>query len=538
MPVPSRKRFEEVDALRRSSIERSGLRPGTYTELKGDLYGSVTAVYDDLVRELLDSLRGLDAVDLCFRLYKIHEEILGNILKVKHQSLPDIMLGNPAQSTRQILGLWDRLSHLTEPIRWLIEITVKHCGSSGIRAGNARVEYLITLAHAISEWDGAWEYVSCGVVPHEVVVLDDFTIGTEAIPRTSKAWAAHRQALQPYLVKADREWAELSMQPQQRSTDIEQVASLPEFEKLSQPLETERGYSIADWVRFTWGLVDSFGDTEYCKLTKVTRLARFLAEEWNLPSDRLTNLLVDHGLSRETVADVEMDKLRPMEHARRDSRLLRRPVVVLDNFGKPVCIYGVETTEAYVRLFADRLISGRIGIPLESGGPLNSAIRGIQTGLGNFFRDEIEKRCIDNGYQVRREKNKVVQEAMPQGGGFGPVDVFVVDRVHRRFVLAEAKDVADEGTVPKLIGREFTEFLGAVDKLNRQVAWFEDRLDALKAEYDISPSDDYSVEGVIVVSRPRIWMYSHTERLPIVDERNFFRILMAGERFQTDPVPL
>ena len=70
----------------------------------------------------------------------------------------------------------------------------------------------------------------------------------------------------------------------------------------------------------------------------------------------------------------------------------------------------------------------------------------------------------------------------------------------------------------------------------RLCTWFEDRLDALKAEYDISPSDDYAVEGVIVVSRPRIWMYSHAERLPVVDERNFFRTLKAGERFQTAPV--
>ena len=175
---------------------------------------------------------------------------------------------------------------------------------------------------------------------------------------------------------------------------------------------------------------------------------------------------------------------------------------------------------------------------MKTGGPLRKAIGGIQTGLGDPFRDQIGKHCMSGGYQVRQEKDRIGGENLPQGSGFGPVDVFVVDRVHRRFVLAEAKDVADEGTVPKLIRAEFTDFQGALGKLNKQVAWFEDRLDALKAEYDISPQENYSVEGVIVISRPRIWMYTHLEPLPIVDDKSFFKILEAGERFQTTPVPL
>ena len=211
---------------------------------------------------------------------------------------------------------------------------------------------------------------------------------------------------------------------------------------------------------------------------------------------------------------------------------------MLEDFGRPYCIYGVETAGVYGSLFADRLISGRIGIPMKTGGLLRKAIGGIQTGLGDALRDQIWKRCMDGGYQVRREKDKIGRKGLPQGRGFGPVDVFVVDRIHRRFVLAEAKDVADEGTVAKLIRAEFEKFLAAVGKLNKQVAWFEDRLDSLKAEYDISPDEDYSVEGVIAISRPRIWMYTHVEPLPIVDDRNFLRILEAGERFQTTPVPL
>ena len=91
--------------------------------------------------------------------------------------------------------------------------------------------------------------------------------------------------------------------------------------------------------------------------------------------------------------------------------------------------------------------------------------------------------------------------------------------------------------MPNKIKREFTRFQGYIDKLNDQVTWFEEQLDDLKADYDIAPSEVYTVEGVIVLSRPRIWMYTQIEPLPIVDERNFYRILESGERFQTVPVP-
>ena len=540
LPVPFWRRFQEVDALRRSSIEKAGMRPGTYTELDSELVGRITAVYCDLVDELTDNLRGLEAVYLCHRLYKRHEEMLGHILKAKHQTVPDIFRGNPARASRQVDELWKRLAPHTESIRWLIEIAVKHCDTPGIEPGNAKIEYLIALAHAIFEWDGAWEYIARGVVPHAVVVHEDFSLSPEPTRRTHRALTSYQRALEYYTVREDRRWADSTMVPTNGAgeVDIESVANLPEYKRLSQPLETERGYSMADWLRFSWGLLGSFEATEYCKLTKVSRLPRFLTGEWHVPKDRLMNLLVDHGLSRETVADVHMDNLRPAEYARRDSRLLRRPFVVLDYFGKPICIYGVELVEIYARTLPARLMTGRVGIPMQKRGPLTTAIRGIQSGLGKVFEKQLRERCMARGYQAEQgEKKSIGGEKLPQGRGFGPVDVFIVDRVHTRFVLAEAKDVGDDGTVAKKIRNEFIKFLGHIDKLNKQVAWFEERSDDLKAEYGISRNEDYSVEGVIVLNWPRIWMYTHTEPLPIVDERNFYRILESGERFQTVPVP-
>ena len=136
-----------------------------------------------------------------------------------------------------------------------------------------------------------------------------------------------------------------------------------------------------------------------------------------------------------------------------------------------------------------------------------------------------------------KEKKRIEREQIPQGRKFGPIDVFVVDRKFRRFVLVETKGVADEGTVPKLIKIELKDFQRAIGKLERQIAWFKDRVESLKAELGLSPDEDYAVEGVIVISSPRLWMYAQPEPLPVVDEYEFFRILNKGGRFETEPVP-
>ena len=97
-------------------------------------------------------------------------------------------------------------------------------------------------------------------------------------------------------------------------------------------------------------------------------------------------------------------------------------------------------------------MTGRVGIPMKKSGPLTTAIGGIQSGLGKVFENQLRERCINRGYQAEQgEKKSIGSEQLPQGRGFGPVDVFVVDRVYRRFVLAEAKDVGDDGTVARKI---------------------------------------------------------------------------------------
>ena len=114
--------------------------------------------------------------------------------------------------------------------------------------------------------------------------------------------------------------------------------------------------------------------------------------------------------------------------------------------------------------------------------------------------------------------------------------MFVVDRKTRRFILVEAKDVLDEGPVPKEMKYERQEFIEYLEKLRLQTSWFEDHLADLESEYGITPEEDYSVEGVIVVNHPRPWMFTCDEPLPIVDDREFFRLLKEGKQLSIAPI--
>ena len=534
--VPSDRRFREVADVRRSLIQKAGLDPGTYTSLDRGLFEPIEQVFDGLTDHLIGMLTICDAVDLSMRLYTRHEVLLGHVLKAKHHSIPDTLYGDASRAAMDSYRSWQQVTQLTEPMRWLIEICVKYGQPHGVRPGDSKLDYFIVLANMIYMWDVDWEHLLRGVIPYEVHIDEGFDVSARPTDRGNTIQDIYQNKLKPYVAEKHEEWVDDTQRPR-KSPTLDQMMAIPEINILDAPLEEERGYSMNDWTRFALGLTDSFGPSKYCRLIKQARLSRFLSNKWDIKPDRVERLLIDHGLSRQLLDDLEMYTLRPMEYARRDSRLLRRPVVVVGSPDKRLCIYGIETLDAYGKMFLERLMSGRVGLPMEDSGPLKSAIGRIQNNLGDAFRDRLADRCNETGYECTKEKNRVAHKPIPQGRDFGPVDVFVIDRKYRRFVLVETKDVADEGLVPKIMKNEHKEFLRNISKLRRQINWFRDRVEALKTEFVLPRDVDYTVEGVIVISSPRLWMYAQTEPLPVVDEYEFFRILDKGGRFQTDPVP-
>ncbi len=144
------------------------MEPGQYVTLDGELYKRIELVYSNLMQELVDNLSALEALDTCRRLYERHEQFLAYIASHKYDAIPNVLYGNAAQFSLDDIQLWRSVSLHTEPLRWLIELAVKYCRPTGMKAGNAKMDQLIAMAESLYQWDGAWEYVAHPVLPHTI----------------------------------------------------------------------------------------------------------------------------------------------------------------------------------------------------------------------------------------------------------------------------------------------------------------------------------------------------------------------------------
>ena len=531
--TPSTHMIQDVEALQRSIVERSGLEPGVYSSLDRETYNRVVVVYNELLNLLLEEMSGLDVLDLTFVLYEWLEGTLGHINKRRYESIPDLLIAGSPRSSNSVHEMWLHLSPFTEAVRWLIEVAIKRCGVSHVRTSDEQLALLIALSRNILLWDGSWEHIAYGVLPHTLTVKPDFTIEFGPQPEGMAAWAAYQKAIVPWRNELDRQWM---LSVTSKDTEVTRAeAETRDYEQLDRAIETELGYNRKDWMNYSLGLLDSFDYHEYIKAMPKEELNEFLQSEWQVSPETFESLMLDHSLSKQTISELQFDQIRPAEHARRDSRLFRRPVVVLERGdGESICLYGIETVVAWTPRFEGQFLSGRIQLPrMSSTGPVKKAIGAIQRTIGNTFRDEISQKCSAIGVDNVREKDSAGTEHIPPGTGFGPVDVFAVERQSRRFVLMEVKDLDDPGIVPKKMRAEMDSFRGHVKKLQKQADWFTTRIEALKGEFGISTTDEYTVEGVIVVNHPRLWMYAFQEPMPIVTDKDLYDLLTAGERLVT-----
>ena len=531
--TPSTHMIGDIEELQRSIVERSGLEPGVYSSLDRETYDRVEVVYNELLNLLLEEISGLDVVDLTFVLYEWLEGTLGHINKRRYESIPDLLIAGSPRSSNSVHEMWLHLSPFTEAVRWLIEVAIKRCGVSNVRTTDEQLALLIALSRNILLWDGSWEHIWHGVLPHTLTVKPDFTIEFGPQPEGMAAWAAYQKAIVPWRNELDRQWM---LSVTSKDTEVTRAeAETRNYEQLDRAIETELGYNLKDWRNYSLGLLDSFDYHEYIKAMPKEELNEFLQSKWQVSPETFESLMLDHSLSKQTISELQLDKIRPAEHARRDSRLFRRPVVALERGdGESICLYGIETVVAWTPRFEGQFLSGRIQLPrMNSNGPVKKAIGAIQRTIGNTFRDEISQKCSAIGIDSVTEKDSAGTEHIPPGTGFGPVDVFAVERQSRRFVLMEVKDLDDPGIVPKKMRAEMDSFRGHVEKLQKQADWFTARIEALKGEFGISTTDKYTVEGVVVVNHPRLWMYAFQEPMPIVSDKDLFDLLTAGERLVT-----
>lgn len=536
LSVPDPSEIARAEDIKRSLVRKAGIRPGTYSKISPGLYPLIEDVFNGLMGTLLSELAGVDSFDLCIRLYKRNEEYLGRIFGSHFARAVRQSVSGFTESPMPTQQLWERMSRYTESIRWLIEIAVKRCETPGERVTARKFDRLVELARAVFEWDMIWEHIHRNVIPHEITFGSDLTVTAQTTPRADKILQSYRMALKPNIAEHERE-EYARFQEDNKTTSVKDTIETMASIGLDPALKLEQGYSMSDWIKFCFGLTDSFEADEYCKVIKLTSLGSFLSQKWSLASDLLPYLLKDFGLSKETVGNMDIRHLRPAECGRRDSRLLRRPVVVINRGVSTQCIYGAETTFKGSLMTLRRLETGRIDLVRYSKNKdLRRAVSKLQVEVGKVFERDIAEHCKSMGYQCQLEKQRIKGTRIPQGKNFGPVDVFVVDRANKRFVLIEAKNVMDEGVNPKEMEEEIRNFAGYISKLNSQVAWFTQHLNQLKIEYGIAAEETYSIEGVIVVNNPRVWMFAYEDAVPILDYVNFFNRLAEGSKFVINPI--
>ena len=531
---PDAKHIKYAQDIERSLVQHSGLKPGCYLSLDSETYTSVKRVYDGLVDSLLEELFGLDVTDICIALYKRLEQLLGYIHVQKYKAIPNLMLAGYSGGQDTLQQVWAAISPYTEAIRWLIEICIKRCESSGTRVDNTQLGRLIEITRIIFAWDGVWEHINYGVLGHEFVVSQDLSVSSRPTSQTTGAMEAYDKAMASWRVEADREWMNTAFAIKDdedvNKTDVDEM-EIESFELLDAPMTSELGYNMKDWLRYSAGLMRSFDYDEYIKIIPKNELADHLLHTCEIDQGQIDLLLTDHAVSKETVAECSLYQLRPVQFARRHTRLFRRPVVLIEQSDKSsLCVYGIETLWYSVLSFPQYFMSGQVNLPrMAESGPVRTAIGKIQSDLGHVFRDEVAQTCTNLGYETKKEKRSVGTTTIPNGMGFGPVDIFLVDRKFNRFILIETKDTESYHMRSKKMQADLKQFRTHIDKMQQQVSWFRDRMESLKREFGIECSENFAVVGVIVISRPRLWMYTTGERFPILTDRDFFDSLVRGE---------
>ena len=144
----------------------------------------------------------------------------------------------------------------------------------------------------------------------------------------------------------------------------------------------------------------------------------FLSNKWELDPRSMDCLLRDYGLSLHLMNDIHIRQVMPVENARRDSRLIRRPVVILESEGSERCLYGVETISMGFQMVLARIESGRIDfIHQGQKGALRQAVGALQERLGLPFEQEMADRCHELGFESKIRKDNIKGAKASPGGG-------------------------------------------------------------------------------------------------------------------------
>ena len=528
------KDIEKVRSFERSFYQDNKIKPGQYSSWK-KVKRILFPVHDRLIDEVENRIEELDGTSLAIQLYDQLEIMYGTLEKYRLEAMAMTALTANQQIPLEFDREWRKRSPQLLGIRYLIELTVKIGSKACKTVTNQILLELMALGTRIAEMDAFLDHVYHNVVPHELLVTKDMTADlrlSESGIRCIQLW---ENARKERLFHQNLEYLEGTQKIISEPIKESQLTEEKIWKKLDEPLKSELGYSLTEWLHLLHALIAYFDDYERLKVVPKEDFVQYLRDYTKIEPHIIDLFLDDRILSQRRMLGSSRNDMLPSEKFWRDLRLTNRPIVEVKEGGVPLVILGVETVQQGSQVYFQLLTEGRVQLArAEPKGPIASAFGAINEKAGNIFRDEIVSSCRKMGFEAIPEKASIKGIKVPKG--VGPVDVFVFDKPHRRFVLVEAKDISVRIT-PKELKEQKEEFIGkakddtkcVLNKLYAQEQWFRSLLPALKEEYGLGTDQEVTIEGVVVVSHPMMWVFSHNDAIPVQDNYGFFRKLKAGE---------
>jgi hypothetical protein len=550
-PIPDKEQLQAAAELEKSFVQQAGVVPGTYTEFKDAK--ALVNVRDCLWGRLQEELLRYDSLVVCQLLYKRLEVMIGHIQKEKYQSAAEQIETGRTQGSERRRTIWRAVTPTLEGLRLLIEMSIKYCKDQGSTRGPSDLDFLIGLSSRLAMLDEHLETLYYRIVPYAIVIAPDFTMHCGMRSEARAAIDEFEKHDKAHMAQADRDFIDQQNESflnkvMGQEIGVDDFRGLPGFCTLDQAMTEELGYGVFDYLNFVKGCMGLFGEKEYLKPIAVPRLTRLLKCAVGLNREKVESLLRDHALSRATVEALSRKEMMPFESYKRDSRLLRRPLLEVNHRGTRFAIIGIETFSVGTQVFLESLRYGTLKMPSMKKGLVKSAMGVLSAKMGDPFRDSIASKCIEMGLKAEKEwplpsKNKTDKPV-------GPADVLVIDQKRRRFIVVEAKNLQSQGIVPREMKGQRDRFLGTEehgDKGYIQVlkdkeeafTWNKEwQLHEVKHKLKMERLEDYTVEGVIVVYHPLFWPLFATEPLPIVDDLEFYKRLQSGQQFLTTPMAI
>ena len=531
---------KELRSLEHSILVAQRVKPGTFAEFP-EVINILLPVHDRLLEETERLIPEFDGNKLIIRLYDELEIMYGTLEKHRIQGMAASAIWHDKRIPMALRHEWMARSPQTVGVKYLIESTIKN-GTKGRKPlSDEELLKLMSLGTRITEIDGFMEHVYHKVIPHELSISKSLQIKTGLSKfgvRALKGWNKAKKEREYEKILADLSGRQKAMEEPIKESQLTEERI---WKTLDEPMKRELGYSLTDQLQLNKALIAYFDDFERLKVVAKEEFARYLSQYTGLDTQTLNLLLSAHSLSRRNLVKLGRLDMLPVEHFWRDTRLINRPIVEIKEGSVSHIVLGIETVLQGMLRHFQLLTDTRASIlGVKPNGPIVHAFGIINEKAGNLFRDDVIRTCRLMGFGVEGEKGSVGGIKVPKN--IGPVDVFIWDKLHGRFVIVETKDLSERIT-PKDLARQKEQFVGErygntkcfLGKLRAQEDWFRNRMVELKREYGISYDDKVTVEGVLVMNHPMLWLFGYDEEIPVLDDREFFKRLKGGKRLVYNP---